>query len=82
MADPFAPEEFKKPPPEVLRFFKEKGLKETFSWQDMMLDEHAHAFTVAKSAGFDVLKDINEAVAKAIEQRQDFSEFQRSWSRS
>ena len=77
MADPFAPEEFKKPPPEVLRFFKEKGLKETFSWQDMMLDEHAHAFTVAKSAGFDVLKDINEAVAKAIEQRQDFSEFQK-----
>ena len=56
MADPFSPEELKKPPAEVLRFFKEKGLKESFSWQDMMLDEHAHAFTVAKSAGFDVLE--------------------------
>ena len=77
MADPFSPEEFKKPPAEVLRFFKEKGLKETFSWQDMMLDEHAHAFTVAKSAGFDVLRDIREALSKAIEERQDFSEFQK-----
>jgi hypothetical protein len=76
-ADPFAPEQFKKPPAEVLRYFKEKGLKETFSWQDMMLDEHAHAFTVAKSAGFDVLKDINAAVAKAIEERQDFADFQK-----
>ena len=42
-----------------------------------MLDEHAHAFTVAKSAGFDVLRDIHEALAKAIEERQDFSEFQK-----
>ncbi len=77
MADPFAPDEFAKPPAEVLRFPKQKGLKETFHWQDMMLDEHAHAFTVAKSAGYDVLKDINEAVAKAIEGRQDFEEFQK-----
>ena len=77
MADPFSPEEFKKPPAEVLRFFKEKGLKESFSWQDMMLDEHAHAFTVAKSAGFDVLRDIREALSKAIEERQDFGEFQK-----
>jgi len=77
MADPFAPEEFAKPPREVLRFFKEKGLKESHHWQEMMGDEHAHAFTVAKSAGYDVLKDINEALAKAIEERQNFGEFQK-----
>jgi hypothetical protein len=77
MADPFAPEEFEKPPQEVLRFFKEKGLKETFHHQDMMLDEHALAHTVAKSTGYDVLADINEAVSKAIEGRQDFAEFQK-----
>ncbi len=76
-SDPFAPDEFKKPPSEVTRFFKQKGLKETHHWQEMMLDEHAHAFTVAKSAGYDVLKDINEALAKAIDERQDFEEFQK-----
>lgn len=73
--DPFAPDAFKTPPAEVLRYFKEKGLKPSFHWQDVMRDEHAHAFTVAKSAGYDVLADINAAVAKAIEQRQDFADF-------
>ena len=38
----------------------------------MMLDEHADAFTVAKSAGFDVLRDIREALSKAIEERSGF----------
>lgn len=77
MADPFAPEEFAKPPQEVLRYAREKGLKTTFHWQDMMLDEHAHAFTVAKSAGYDVLSDIRKAVDTAIEQRVDFDDFRK-----
>lgn len=75
--DPFAPEAFKKPPNEVTRFFNEKGLKPSFHWQDVMLDEHAHAFTVAKSAGYDVLADIHGALQKAIDGRQDFDEFKK-----
>lgn len=74
-ADPFAPKEFAKPPQEVLRYFKAKGLKPSFHWRDVMLDEHAHAFTVAKSAGYDVLADIRAAVDRAIEERQDFADF-------
>lgn len=76
-ADPFAPPEFARPPEEVLRFFKTKGLKPSWSWRDVMLDEHAYAFTVAKSAGYDVLADIRAAVDKAIEERQDFHDFAR-----
>jgi SPP1 gp7 family putative phage head morphogenesis protein len=77
-ADPFAPEAFKKPPNEVTRFFNEKKLQPSFHWQDVMLDEHALAFTVAKSAGYDVLADIQKALVKTIEQRQDFDEFRKS----
>jgi len=76
-ADPFAPKEFAKPPQEVLRFFKAKGLQPSWHWQDVLLDEHAYAFTVAKSAGYDVLADIRAAVDKAIEERQDFHDFAR-----
>lgn len=74
-ADPFAPEAFATPPQEVLRYLREKGLKPSFSWRDVWLDEHAFSFTVAKSAGYDILADVKGALQKAIEERQDFDEF-------
>ena len=76
-ADPFAPKEFAKPPAEVLRYFNEKGLKPSFHWRDVTLDEHAFAFTVAKSAGYDILGDVKKALAEAIERRQDFDVFRK-----
>lgn len=71
-AEPFA-----KPPPEVTRYFEAKGIHPTFHWQDMGFDEHAMAFTVAKSAGFDILEDVRQAVSAAIEGRQDFDTFRK-----
>lgn len=69
------PDPFAAPVPEILRYFDAKGLKPTFHWQDLNFTEHATAFTVAKSAGFDMLADVQAAVAQAIHDRQDFADF-------
>ncbi len=39
---------------------------ETFSWMDMWQAEHATSFTVAKSAGFDILADIAAGVERLL----------------
>jgi len=50
---------------------------ETFSWWDIWQHEHSQAFTVAKTAGFDVLSDIQEAVKGALEDGTTFAIFQK-----
>jgi uncharacterized protein with gpF-like domain len=47
----------------------------TFSWLDLFQHEHGRAFTVAKSAGFDILDDISKALDKALAEGQTFPEF-------
>jgi hypothetical protein len=66
---------FDHPPAEVQRYFDAKSIKPSFDWRDLSFDEHAHAFTVAKSAGYDILGDVKSALSKAIAERQDYSEF-------
>jgi uncharacterized protein with gpF-like domain len=39
---------------------------QTFHWTDLWQHDHARAFTVAKSAGFDILDDIADAVAASV----------------
>jgi hypothetical protein len=77
MSDAKADDLFAKPPAEVLRYFDAKGLKPSFDWRDFGFEEHAHAFTVAKSTGYDILGDVKAAVSKAIHERQDFDVFRR-----
>jgi hypothetical protein len=73
MSEPF---DFPHAPPAVTRYFEKKDVKPSFDWRDFSFDEHAHSFTVAKSAGFDVARDIRDALAKAIREGQDFKQFQ------
>lgn len=47
----------------------------SFSWLDVWQEQHSRAFTVAKSAGFDVLGDIGDAVDQAISEGQTFDQF-------
>jgi SPP1 gp7 family putative phage head morphogenesis protein len=54
-----------------------RNLDPSFSWQDVYAEEHAHAFTVAKSAGFDILADIFRALQKALEEGKTFRDFAR-----
>ncbi len=76
--DPVNPDgAFDQVAPEIRRFFASKGLTPSFDYRDVWQDEHALAFTVAKSAGYDILGDVRDAVRKAIEERQDFEDFEK-----
>ena len=65
------------PPEEAIAYFKAKGLHldPTFAWQDKWQGDHATAFTVAKSTGFDILKDIHQSVLDALQNGIGFDTF-------
>jgi len=65
------------PPEEALRFFRAKGYRPSFAWQDVWQGEHARAFTVAKAMRLDILQDIRAAVDKALAEGQTLQQFQR-----
>ena len=54
-------------PREALGFFRAKNLHPSFSRLDVAAEEHALGFTVAKSAGFDILGDIKGALEEHLE---------------
>jgi len=65
------------PPEEAISYFKAKGfnLAPSWDWRDVWEKEHTTAFTVAKTTGFDVLKDIHTAVDDAIGQGWTLKQF-------
>ena len=65
------------PPEEAISYFKAKGynLAPSWDWRDVWQAEHTTAFTVAKTTGFDVLKDIHAAVDDAISQGLTLKQF-------
>lgn len=65
------------PPAEAIAALVRRGqrLDPTFSWQDAWEADHAAMFTVAKSAGFDILKDIHAALVTAISEGTTFEDF-------
>lgn len=67
------------PPVEALAAFAARtgDLVETFSWQDLWQEEHATQFTVAKSAGFDILKDISDAFETHLKEGRAPADFAR-----
>jgi SPP1 gp7 family putative phage head morphogenesis protein len=64
-------------PEEVLRYFRAKESQPSFHWQDVAPEEHAYAFTVARSAGFDILDDVRAALDRAIADNVPFDQFAR-----
>ena len=50
-------------------------LHPTFAWQEVYADLHGTMFTVAKSAGFDVLEDIFNALLAALEEGKTYRDF-------
>lgn len=65
------------PPAEAVAALQRRGarLDPTFSWQDAWEAEHATMFTVAKSAGFDILKDIHAGLLEALAEGRTFQDF-------
>ena len=64
-------------PKGALAYFRSKGFREGFHWQDVWQEEHARAFTVAKAMSRDVLETIRAAVDKAIDQGETLAMFQK-----
>lgn len=59
-------------PAAAVSFFRAKGLKPTFAWQDMLGSEHRKAFTVAKMLDVDLLGDVHASLVKAMADGQQF----------
>ena len=64
------------PSPEVLAYFRNKGMQPSFDWRDVYPQEHAHAFTVAKATQMAVLRAIRQEVDHALAAGIPFEEFQ------
>lgn len=64
-------------PKPVVDYFDGRPRVPTFDWRDIAPREHALAFTVAKTAGFDVIDDLHAAVRKAVVDRVPFEEFKK-----
>ncbi|GLQ20496.1 phage minor head protein [Algimonas porphyrae] len=64
------------PPEAVTNFLRNKELLPTIGYRDLAAQEHAFAFTVARSTGFDILGDIRGALVTALEEGKTFAQFQ------
>ena len=67
------------PPQAAIAALRTRGgrLHPSFAWQEVYGADHAALFTVAKSAGHDILEDIWKALLKALEDGETLEEFSR-----
>ena len=57
---------FKMPPERAVKYLENKGYKISNNWYDMWEDAHAKAFTVAKMAKADLLRDTKEILENSL----------------
>lgn len=63
------------PPEEAIKYFRAKGYKFSWNWYDLWQEAHIKAFTVAKAMRQDILKDIRDALDKALSEGTTLQEF-------
>jgi len=68
---------FQMKPAAAMEYMKRKGFTFSWNWFDTWKDAHARAFTVAKVANLDLLRDIRHAVEKAISNGYTLSQFKK-----
>jgi len=66
------------PPKEAIEFFRSKGYKIGFSWEDVWQQEHQAAFTVAKVTQLDILRDIRGGIDSALVDGTTFEDFRKN----
>lgn len=54
------------PPEKAIEYFVSKGLELTGDWRDLWQEQHNRAFTVARLARLDALKDLRDALDDAL----------------
>lgn len=57
---------FNVPSQDAIDYFRAKGLRPSFNFADMMGEEHATAFTVAKMMDMDLLLDVQKSLDEAL----------------
>lgn len=62
-------------PQDALEYFRQKQLRPSFNFRDVWREEHNYAFTVAKVMEVDILRDVQAAIDKALEQGQSFQQW-------
>jgi hypothetical protein len=62
-------------PKPVVEYFDRRPSRPSFRWDEVAPREHALSYTVARTAGFDVLDDIRTATRKAVVDRIPFAQF-------
>lgn len=65
-------------PDKALEYIKKKKLKPAFSYKDVWNEEHITSFTAAKVMQLDILKDMKDAVEKAIENGETLEQFKKN----
>ena len=55
------------PPPEIIRFFEQKNVEPSFSWQDKWAEDHAHTFVVAKATELELVKAFRDSLLASQE---------------
>jgi hypothetical protein len=65
------------PPKEAIDFFRAKGWKVGFDFQDVWESEHAFAFTAAKAMTVDVMETLRGALDQALAEGRTFQEFKK-----
>lgn len=55
-------------PAEAVKLFRNKGLQDTFAWQDMLGGLHDREFTIAKMMDLDLLSDVHDLLSRLIEE--------------
>lgn len=65
------------PPEYALAYMRARGFvpSPSFDWRDVWQECHTTAFTVAKSAGYDILGDIQAGLEKALAEGRTFRQF-------
>lgn len=62
-------------PEEIVNYYKRKGYKFSWNWQDVWQEAHTKAFTVAKAMQLDILSDLRNEVEKSIKEGISFQQF-------
>lgn len=68
---------FSQPPVQAIAYFRSKGLTPTWSWRDMIAEEHEYAFTIAKMLDVDLLQTTKEIFEATLADGGDLRAFKR-----
>ena len=70
--------DFNLAPAEAIAFFRDKGLATTFSYLDLVGEEHNAAFTVAKMMDTDLLATVRDKLDQALANGETLEDFKRT----